>query len=118
VPNLTITAKGNLTMRTAKEIEASRAGNIQLLADSARGIYIPQHFANTCAGWYGIADDDRAILQAGPDHSAYWDAWDIVLNNARFRLADGRVFSLHQDGDLWAVSYDDLTDAEYSEFFC
>jgi hypothetical protein len=92
--------------------------NIELYADSNRGIYIPQHFIESCTeGWSGISDENRAILAAGPEHEHYWDAWESVLDSARFKLADGRVFSLHQDGDLWAIALDNLTDAERLEFF-
>ena len=72
-----------------------------LYADSARGIYIPQHFAESynTEQWQVIAQADLDILLSGPDTESYWDVWDDVLNNAE--TVCGGV--LHQDGDLWIV---------------
>jgi len=87
----------------------------QLYADSARGIYIPQYFAETI-DWNAIDDwneDEKDILLAGPDHESYWDAWDSILNNVT--TVCGGV--LWQDGDLWIVWPDQARDAvsEYCE---
>ena len=72
--------------------------------DSARGVYIPQNFAESInpADWTGITPEDLDILRAGPEHEFYWDAWTSVLDYAETK--DGRV--LHQDGDLWLVARD------------
>ncbi len=72
-----------------------------LFADSARGIYIPQHFAESIdpTQWRYIDSDDLSTLRAGPDSEFYWEAWDSVLNNAE--SVDGGI--LHQDGDLWII---------------
>jgi hypothetical protein len=72
-----------------------------LFVDSAHGIYIPQHFAETVdrRQILYVTEEDWQILESGPDHEFYWDAWDSVLNNAETR--DGGV--LYQDGDLWIV---------------
>lgn len=71
-----------------------------LFADSARGIYIPQHFAETAerSKFTGIDAEQWSILE-DPDHEHYWLVWDEVLNNAETTC--GGV--LHQDGDLWIV---------------
>jgi hypothetical protein len=75
------------------------ATQAQLYADSARGVYIPQYFAESYAPkqWRYINADDLEILMTGPEHESYFDAWDSVLNNAE--TVDGG--KLHQDGDLW-----------------
>ena len=72
-----------------------------LFADSARGIYIPQHFAESHnpEHWTGINPEDLAILKTGPEHDQYWDAWSDTLDNAE--TTDGG--KLHQDGDLWVI---------------
>ena len=72
-----------------------------LFADSARGIYIPQHFAESYNSeqWQAIDQSDLDILLSGPESESYWDVWDDVLNNAE--TVCGGV--LHQDGDLWIV---------------
>tara|TARA_R110000851_G_scaffold194288_1_gene345096 strand:+ start:162 stop:944 length:783 start_codon:yes stop_codon:yes gene_type:complete len=72
-----------------------------LFATDSRGIYIPQHFAESHMPqkWEGYNDEDITILLAGPDHEQYWEAWDSVLNDAE-TINGG---TLHQDGDLWVV---------------
>jgi hypothetical protein len=72
-----------------------------LFASDARGIYIPQHFAESHNKdmWEPIDSDDLAILLYGPEHESYWDAWVDVMDSAE-TICGG---SLHQDGDLWVV---------------
>jgi hypothetical protein len=87
----------------------------QLYADSARGIYIPQYFAETI-DWNAIDnwnEDERDILLAGPDHESYWDVWDSILNNV-VTVCGGVLW---QDGDLWIIWPDQARDAvnEYCE---
>lgn len=77
-----------------------------LYVDGCRGIYIPQFFAQSvirdCVT--GISPEDWAILEAGPEHDLYWDAWDDVLANAELtNPKTSEMFMLWQDGDLWAV---------------
>jgi hypothetical protein len=80
-----------------------------LFADSARGIYIPQHFAESHNPdkWKYLDPADMDILRAGPDHPDYWDAWSDVMDKAE--TVDGGV--LHQDGDLWVIYADAARDA-------
>ena len=76
------------------------------LADN-RGVYIPRDFANSfidrAKHVTGVSDEDWAILEAGPDHEHYWDAWTEVLDNATVTDDYDRRYYLHQDGDLWLV---------------
>lgn len=80
----------------------------ELYAACNRGVYIPQHFAESMkpSQWRYIKDSDMDILKAGPDHSEYWDAWQDILDNAE--TIDGRI--LHQDGDLWVIDADAARD--------
>jgi len=75
------------------------------LLDGARGIYIPQSFARWCspASWH-VGPNDVLILEAGPDHEDYWEAWDDVLRTAYYDDERGH-WTLEQDGDLFAVVY-------------
>lgn len=80
-----------------------------LLVDGAAGAYVPQEFINgfSSAGWLFIDNEDKRILEAGPEHELYWEAWEEACNNARFTDKDGRTWMLHHDQDLWAVPCED-----------
>lgn len=78
----------------------------ELFLDSARGIYIPQNFAEIvkrkCVE--GVSAEQWAILEEGPEHEWYWEAWDEVLNSAVLTNPDtGQRFTPYQDGDLWLI---------------
>jgi hypothetical protein len=90
---------------------------ISLLLDSARGQYIPRDFVTGFAldKFQGLEAWAVSALQ-NPDDSAYWEAWESVLNNASYTEA-GRVFTLHQDGDLWLLCIDEMSEDEKSNFF-
>lgn len=91
--------------------------NIELLLSAARGIYIPRDFIEgfNINDW-NIDPSDAADC-IDPHGEDYWEAWENILNNARYTASDGRVYSLYQDGDLWAVCYDSMTDKEKLDFF-
>lgn len=81
------------------------AKELEIYADSARGIYIPQHFAKSIGREYvtGVSDEDWQILESGPEAEFYWEVWDDVLNNALLTDSDGTNWTLYQDGDLFLV---------------
>jgi len=96
------------------------------LLSSARGVYIPRDFA-TIVGedhavpggtWTGLDMEDLQILSCGPDHEAYWDTWDSVLDQAVFTTPDGAKYHLFQDGDLFAVCRERMTLEEQRNLFC
>jgi len=98
-------------MQTERESDEVSLENALLLLSDARGIYIPRDFAEgfNMEDWH-VSAEDAAILLAGPDHEWYWEAWESVLNNATLttktatkHYAPGTVFTLYQDGDLWAI---------------
>lgn len=76
-----------------------------LYASDRHGIYIPQYFSESvkpeCLS--GVSGEDMAILLSGPDHEFYWEAWEVVCNNAVLTDSNGVTFYLWQDGDLWLV---------------
>jgi len=78
-----------------------------LWLSDARGIYIPRDFANSFAdrdkSVRGVSAEDWAILEAGPDHDQYWDAWSDVCDSAVVTDDDGVEFRVHQDGDCWLI---------------
>ena len=85
-----------------------------LLSDS-RGIYIPNNFYTDfdLEKWH-LAHLDLSDLD-DVENESYWDTWEMVLNTAYFVL-DGKRYELHQDGDLWAVCYAEMTDEEKESF--
>jgi len=91
-----------------------RPTKIEILLDSHRGIYIPRDFAIECGDFWNIPQKSLDILM-NPDHEWYWEEWETILNSASLPL-DGHTYTLHHDGDLFAVR-DDLTDEEKLEFY-
>lgn len=94
--------------------------NVILLLSDARGIYIPSDFAHYFNfdkdGWQGVSTEERKVL-ADPCHEDYWEVWNTVLSNAHYIDGDsGKVYNLHQDGDLWAVCFDSMTEEEKRNF--
>jgi hypothetical protein len=93
--------------------------NIILFADSSRGQYIPQFFAESIKREFvtGISDNDWADLDSGPECEWYWDTWDRVLNNAVVTDENGNEYTLHHDGDLWIVCAELCTFKELSNLY-
>jgi len=86
--------------------------NAILYADSNRGRYIPQHFAESidldAVTLDGMAAEAIAeclgIVRQGPDADGYWDAWhDLELHLTITEKKSGKAWHLFQDGDLWLV---------------
>lgn len=82
----------------------------RLIISDHWGIYIPQRF---CAGL--TADDaarinvdfkDVEICRAGPDEELYCEAWQSILDSSCVTDANGRVWRLYQNGDLWEIPDD------------
>ena len=98
---------------------------IRILSD-ARGIFIPRDFLTDytgeiaveyCIAW-GLDDSNIEWWKdaADPDSDSYWDCWDWVLQHASYTTEDGDVYRLHQDGDLWGICYEKMTDEEKENF--
>lgn len=89
---------------------------ISLLLSDSRGVYIPRDFVNNfdLDKWH-VKEDYQDVLSS-LDNEWYWDVWDEVLNNAYFVDDSGNKWVLHQDGDLWAICYELMTDKEKLNF--
>ena len=98
---------------------------ILILSDS-RGIYIPRDFIcddyneiawEHCAAW-GLTKENAEwwIDAANPESEFYWDAWDWILYNAEYTDENGNKYRLFQDGDLWGLCYDKMTEEEKQNF--
>lgn len=89
---------------------------IQLLLSDARGIYIPRDFAE-CFDVKEWGIDSKYVSRlSSPNNEWYWDNWDVVLNNAKHTDKKGNVWQLWQDGDLWAICLELMTDEEKANF--
>ena len=91
---------------------------VNLLLDSNRGIYIPKDFATlyeTSGCYDGVSQEDIDALK-NPDSETYWDSWECVLNNVTIKVDSGQTFTLYQDGDLWALCFEDMTTEEKENF--
>lgn len=92
---------------------------INLLVTDSHCQYVPEVFARNfdLTLWSGVDQDDVDIILKGPhNNDEYWDAWDYILTHAVY-YHQGNVFYLHQDGDLFAVCDDLMTEDEYINFF-
>ena len=91
---------------------------INLLLSNCRGVKIPQDFYNNfdLEKWH--IKKSYFLNSLNEVHSEnYWSAWEEVLNNAYYLDDDGNKFVLYQDGDLFGICYEIMTDSERLEFF-
>ena len=112
--------------KTAKGLKMKKLNDtVILFCDSSSGKYIPQRFAAEIMPQflYGVSQDDLNEL-ADPDNEFYWDTWEKVLNNAKvIDHTTGQTYTLHHDGDLWLLDWDNMTleeklnfDPEYDQY--
>lgn len=92
--------------------------NVQLLLSDARGVYIPQNFVEDfdLSKFKGIPAWAIECCLKGPETEGYWDAWTEILDSAVHHSPDGRKFTLHQDGDLWLICSEQMSDEEREAF--
>ena len=94
--------------------------SIQLLLSDARGIYIPRDFVDGFdLDKWGLDPDSWEVQTClkGPsyENDDYWEAWASILDKAEFKEA-GHTWRLNQDGDLWAICHELMTDEEKNNF--
>lgn len=91
-----------------------------LWLSDALGVYIPRAFANSfndrSKHVTGVSDEDWAILEVGPEHEQYWDAWLEVCEKAVVTDENGVKYFLNQDGDLWLVPDGMIWDEEQETY--
>lgn len=79
----------------------------EILLGDHRGIYIPRDFVEgfDLSNW-GLSESDEDVrICRDPEHEWYWEAWDAILTKAEHTDKSGHKWSLHQNGDLFAVRY-------------
>lgn len=92
--------------------------NIELLCDSHHGVYLPSVWCSNTENIWNIKQEDWDYLSDASnleDDYYYWDVWNDILNDACYTDKHGVVWTLHQDGDLWAIAYDELSIDEKEE---
>ena len=91
---------------------------INLLLSDCRGVKIPQDFYNNfnLEKWH---IKKSYFLNNLNNYSSenYWNAWEEVLNGAYYLDDNSNKFVLYQDGDLFGICYEIMTDSERLEFF-
>ena len=90
----------------AEEMRKMKRPEIELFLDGARGIYLPRDFAfawidRRCV--LNVSDKLWRDLEQGPEHLAYHEAWEAVLNSAVIIGDNGVEYTLHMDEDLFIV---------------
>lgn len=93
--------------------------NAILYADSSRGVYIPQYFAESikreCVS--GYCPVKWAVLRHGPEDEFYWEDWTHILDNTTVTDPDtGIEYGLWQNGDLWLVPFSDLYASDFGGY--
>ena len=92
--------------------------SINLLLSDCRGINIPNDFYNNfdLEKWH--IKKSYFLNNLNNCYSEnYWSAWEEVLNNAYYLDGKGNKFVLYQNGDLFGICYELMTDSERLEFF-
>ena len=89
--------------------------NVECIIDSRHGVFVPMLFARTVnrALVSGVSSEtlDYLAKEESLEDDWFWEEWDSVLNNARI-THNGKIYHLHQDGDLFAIAWDKLTEDE------
>lgn len=87
---------------------------VELLLDGNRGRYIPRNFVEEfdLSKWYGIGDWELGVLEAGPDHEDYWEAWNKLERTAYHVDEQNNTWNLHLDGDLFLICDELMTTEE------
>jgi hypothetical protein len=97
---------------------------VELLLADTRGIYIPQNFAeeidlnlhfDVIKG--GVTEKQMEVLLNGPTEELYWEVWDEILNGFEGQDAEGNIWTLYQDGDLFLICDALMTLKEKKDFF-
>lgn len=109
---------------TTSKIATINNGNSGIIhfIDSNRGVYIPQSFMQMIDKqyWQPITHQDEKILLAGPDidnSAEYWETWTKFIDGGQFITdQDGDEWRLHQDGDVFLMCFEKMTDEEKQNF--
>ena len=93
--------------------------NIECIVDGSHGVFVPMVFAQTVNRALLSGVDAETLDYLAKEESVedvdFWDIWDSVLNNARI-AHNGKIYHLHQDGDLFIIDWDNLTEDESEAF--
>lgn len=93
--------------------------NRKLLLSDAHGIYLPETFSLQYSNRFWNIEDhdpDLVTIQAGPEAEYYWESWDAILDKA-WAVVDGIKYTLYQEGDLFAVAWNEMADESESAVY-
>ena len=83
-------------------------------------IHLPSFWAGNSENIWNINQEDWNYIAnlENIEKDDYWDFGnDFVENNAEYVDSTGKVWTLHHDGDLFAVALDSMTEQEKNKFF-
>lgn len=92
---------------------------IEILVSDHHGVYVPKVFTeNYNTKRWNVSDSNIADVAGGPENCEwYWESWNNILDNAEYVDELGNIWRLYQDGDLFAICEDLMSDADYENFF-
>lgn len=88
---------------TEDGVEQLRQSYVLLIVGGCRGIYVPKSFSEKYPQY--LTKQQIKDLH-NPKREHYWDTWDDVLSKTVMEDVAGHTYTLHQDGDLFAVRND------------
>lgn len=90
---------------------------VVILLGDFYGTNLPMKFSTNfdLSLWHGLSNIDLDDLSSS-DNDFYWDTWQEVLDRAYFLDTHGNKFTLYQDGELFAICYELMTNEEKINF--
>lgn len=94
-------------------------GNVKLLCDSHHGVYLPHVWVKNTENIWNIKQEDWDYLSdaSNVEDEHYRDTWHDILSDAVYTDSNGVVWTLYQDGDLFAVAYNEMTEEDKEIFW-
>ena len=93
---------------------------VTLLLSDSRGVYIPRDFTQEFKlEMFGFTNERieyyKKELSNPWKNEHYWEVWEELINNAVL-TQDEKEFYLYQEGNLWLLCYDEMSEDEKENF--
>jgi hypothetical protein len=87
--------------------------NLELLVNSAHGVYIPKIFWDQYKNYFPGFDGSEL---SDPNNEYYWEVWDELLNKTVINDNGIECAILHME-DVWAIPVHELEQIEEDSWF-